>query len=170
MGLKLEFILIFLVVIVLAISSKIELHNKNIVNKISTKEMKFTDTIFTEVNTEKIIDVSYGTHGVRDNGILTVQNFKYHSDSVKLLSSDEAIYKGDKIYLNYNIDFNKELGSNCYSEHAEYNKSSKILDITSPFKAIEGKDIAYGDTMRYFSDRKEMFASRVNIMFYTKEK
>jgi len=170
MGLKLEYILIFLVIVILAISSTIKLENKNIVNKTSTKEMEFTDTIFTEVNTKKIIGVAYGIKGVRDNGILTVKNFKYHNNSIKLLKSDEAIYKDNKIYLNFNIDFNKEDGVNCYSEHAVYDKSLKILDITSPFKYIDGKDVAYGNTMRYFSDRKEMFASQVNIMFYTKEK
>lgn len=132
--------------------------------------MEFTDTVFTEVNSNKIIGVAYGTHGIRDNAVLTVKNFKYHNDSIKLLKSDEAIYKGANIYLNFNIDFNKEEGSNSYSEHAVYNTDLEILDITSPFKSIEGKNIAYGDTMRYFSDRKEMFASQVNVMFYTKEK
>ena len=170
MGLKLEFILILLVFSILAISSTIKLENHKIVNEVCTKEMEFTDTIFTEVNTNKIIGVAYGTHGIRDNGILTVKDFKYHNDSIKLLSSDEAIYRGNNIYLNFNIDFNKEDGSNSYSEHAVYNTVSKILDITSPFKSIDGKNIAYGDTMRYFTDRKEMFASRVKLMFYTKKK
>ncbi len=168
MGLKIEYIIIVFIIAILAIASIVKLENKKLVNNMSTKEVEFINTTFTEVDTNKTIGIAYGTKGIRDNSILTVENFRYHSDSVKLLRSDEAIYKLDKIYLNNNVILNKELGHNCYSEHAMYDKTLEILHITSPFKAEMDNDVSFGTYLRYYLKRKEMFATNVSAIIYTK--
>jgi len=151
MGLKLEFILIFLVGVILSVALTVKITNDSILKKIPTTELEFTDTTFTEVDTNKTIGVSYGTYGVRDKGVLTVENFRYHNDSIKLLRSKIAIYKGDKVYLDHDVVFNQEEGSDYYTEHAVYDKKKEILDVTSPFKAILGKNIMQVELDAYSS-------------------
>ncbi len=170
MGLKLEFILIFLVGVILSVALTVKISNESVLKKMPTTELEFTDTTFTEVDTNKTIGVSYGTYGVRDKGILTVENFRYHSDSIRLLRSKTAVYKGDKVYLDHDVVFNQKEGSNYYTEHAVYDKKQKILDVTAPFKAVMGKNIIHGDTLRYWTQRKKAYATNVDAVVYTKEK
>ncbi|SFZ97809.1 hypothetical protein MNB_SV-5-180 [hydrothermal vent metagenome] len=136
----------------------------------ATKELEFTNTTFTEVDTNNTVGIAYGTYGVRDNGVLTMKNFRYYSDSIKLLRSKTATYIGDKIYLDVNVILNKELGSDYYTEHAIYDKKEEILDITAPYKAYMGQNIMYGDTLRYWAKSKKAFSTNVDAILYTKEK
>jgi hypothetical protein len=170
MGLKLELFLIVFVTVVLSVALTIKVSNKDVDKSIPTKELEFTDTTFTEVDTNKTIGVSYGTHGIRDNTVLTIQNFRYHNDSIKNLRAKTAIYKGDKIYLDLDVVLHQEEGSSYYTDHAIYDKKLEILDITSPFKAVKEKNIMYGDTLRYWMKTKEVFATNVDAVVYTKEK
>ncbi len=169
MGLKLEFILIFLVAVILSVALTVRIQNAKNVQKISTKELEFHDTTFTEVDTNKTIGVAYGTYGVRDRGVLTVQNFRYSNDDIKLLRSKTAIFKEEKIYMDHNVIMNQEEGSDYYTEHAVYDKKTEILDVTAPFKAVQGKNIMLGDTMRYWAKEKKVFSTNANAVIYTKE-
>jgi len=170
MGLKLEFILIFLVGIILSVALTVKITNDRILKKIPTTELEFTDTTFTEVDTNRTIGVSYGTYGVRDKGVLTVENFRYHSDSIKLLRSKIAISKGNKVYLDHDVVLNQKEGSDYYTEHAVYDKKLGILDVTAPFKAIMGKNVMHGDTLRYWVKIKKAYATNVDAVVYTNEK
>ncbi len=170
MGLKLEFILILLIAAILAITLSVKIINKEkSIEKVSTKELEFTNSTFTEVDTNKTIAIAYGTHGVRDRGILTIDNFKYNSKSVKKLTSKIAIYKKDKIYLNDNVVFNQKEGYNYYTDHAIYSKKTQIINIISPYKAEMGKNIIYGNTLKYHTKEKKVFSTNINATLYTKE-
>jgi len=168
MGLKLEFVLVLSIVTVLAVTLSVKIINKEKSTTISTKELEFTNTIFTEVDTNKTIGIAYGTHGIRDRGILTINNFKYSSKNIKELNSKTAIYKKDKIYLNNNVIFNQKEGYSYYTDHAVYSKNRQILNITSPYKAIMDKNIIYGDTLKYYTKDKKVFSTNVNATLYTK--
>jgi len=170
MGLKLEFVLVLSIATILVVTLSVRITNERILKKLPTMELEFTDTTFTEVDTNKTIGVSYGTYGVRDKGVLTVKNFRYHNDSIKLLRSKTAIYKGDKVYLDHDVIFNQKEGSDYYTQHAVYDKRQRILDVTSPFKAIMGKNIMHGDTLRYWTTTKKAYATNVDAIVYTKEK
>jgi len=170
MGLKLEIVLLLLVAVIMSVALTVKIANSHAVKNTSTKELAFTDTTFREVNMKKTIGVAYGTHGIRDKGVLTVQNFKYHNDSIKGLRSSIAIYKADKIYLNQDVVFNQKEGSDYYTEHAVYDKKKEILDVTSPYKALMGKNIMHGDTLRYWVKEKRAYSTNVDAIVYTKEK
>ncbi len=170
MGLKLEFILILLVAVILSVALTVRIHNEKVVLKVNNKELEFHDTTFTEVDTNKTIGVAYGTYGVRVLEVLTVKNFRYHNDSIDQLRSKVAIFKGDKIFLDNNVVLNQEEGSDYFTEHAVYDKKTEILDVTAPFKAVKGKNVMFGDTMRYWTQKKKMFATNVDAVVYTKEK
>jgi hypothetical protein len=170
MGLKLEFVLIALIIVILSVATTVKIKNDKAILTASTKEMEFTNTTFTEVDTNKTSGIAFGTYGIRDNGVLTMQNFRYYSDSIKLLRSKTATYIGDKVYLDVNVILNKELGSDYYTEHAVYDKKEEILDITAPYRAYMGKNIMYGDTLRYWTKSKKTFSTNVDAMLYPKEK
>jgi len=169
MGLRVESVLILLIVTVLTVTLSVKIINKEKNTKVSTKELEFTNATFTEVDTNKTIGVAYGTYGIRDKGILTINNFRYSSKNVKDLSSKTAIYRKDKIYLNNNVIFNQKEGYNYYTDHAVYSKNRQILTITSPYKAVMEKNIIYGDTLKYYIKDKKVFSTNINATLYTKE-
>ncbi len=154
----------------MSVALTVKITNGRAVKNTSTKELVFTDTTFTEVDKNKTIGVAYGTYGVRDKGVLTVENFKYHNGSIKELRSNIAIYKADKIYLDHNVVFNQKEGSDYYTEHAVYDKKKEILDVISPYKALMGKNIMHGDTLRYWVKEKRAYSTNVDAIVYTKEK
>ena len=170
MGLKLEIILIIAMIAIVSVSLTVEIKNKLKPKKVSTIELEFTHTTFTEVDTNKTQGIAFGTYGIRDAGVLTVDNLRYSTDSIKELRAKKGIYKGDKIYLDDNITVNQKEGFDYKAEHAIYDKKTEILDITSPFTAIMNENIIHGNSLRYDTKKKEAFATDVDAVVYTKEK
>jgi hypothetical protein len=170
MGIKLEIILILLVAVIMSVALTVKISNSRALKEISTIELEFTDTTFREVDINKTLGISYGTYGVRDNGVLTVENFRYHNDSIKLLRSNIAIYKNNKIYLDHDVVFNQKVGSDYYTEHAIYDEKTEILHVITPYKAVMGKNIMHGDTLRYWTKENRAYSTNVNAVVFTKEK
>ena len=170
MGLKLEFLLVLFVVGILTMAMTVKIKNSQAVNQTQTVELEFTDTTSIEVDTNKTLSVTYGTYGIRDAGVLKMDNLRYHTDNIKLLRAKKGTLKGDEIYLDGDVVLNKEKGADYYTDHAVYNKKTGILLVTSPFKAIMDKNIMHGDTLRYDTKNKKAFATEVNAVVYTTEK
>jgi len=170
MGLKLELLLIVFMVGLIAMALTVKISNARANVKVQTKELEFTDTTSTEVDTKKTLSVSYGTYGVRNAGVLTIHNMRYHSSEIDLMKSDIAILKGDLIYFDHNVSVHKEAGSDYFTEHANYNKKTGILNVTAPFKAIMDENIMHGDTLRYDTRTKKANASNVDAVVFTVEK
>ena len=170
MGLKLEIFLIVFVIGILAMAMTVKIQNSQTVQKQQTVELEFTDTTSIEVDTNKTLSVTYGTYGIRDAGVLKIDNLRYHTDNIKLLRAKKGTLKGDKIYLDKEVILNKEEGSDYYTDHAIFDKKTGILLVTSPFKAVMNENIMYGDTLRYDTKNKKAFATEVNAIVYTTEK
>ena len=170
MGLKLEIILILLVTTIFLLAINVKVTNGHNAKNLQTKELEFTDITLTEVDTNKTMGVAYGTYGIRDQGILTIENFQYYDNDIKLLRAKKAIYDADKIYLDNDVVFVQKEGSRYYTDHAVYDQQNEILDVTSPFKAIMGKSVVRGDTLRYWIQSKKAYATNVDAIVYTKEK
>ena len=170
MGLKLELIIILAIVLILSVSLTVKIKNDRVSHEVFTKEIEFTDTTFTEVDTNKTQSVSFVTYGVRNAGVLTVDNLIYHTDSIEELRANKGMFKGDIIYLDDNITVNQKEGFDYAAQHAIYNQKTEILNITSPFKAIMNTNVMYGDSLIYNTSTKEAFATNVDALFYMKEK
>ena len=170
MGLKLEIILIVSIVAILSVALTVKINNGRVLNNVSTKELEFTDTTFTEVDRNKTQGILFGTYGVRNAGVLTVDNLRYHTDSIKLLRAKKATYKSDKIYLDHNITVNQKEGFDYKAEHAIYDQKREILNITSPFTAIMNENIIHGNSLQYDMRKREVFGTDVDAVVYTKEK
>ncbi len=170
MGLKLEIILIIAMIAIVSVSVTVEIKNKQIIKKEPTIELEFTHTTFTEVDVNKTQGVAFGTYGIRDAGVLTVENLRYSTDSIKLVRAKRGIYKGDRIYLDHNITVNQKVGFDYTAEHAIYDKKFEILYITSPFTAVMNENVIHGSALRYHMKSKQAFATDVDAVVYTKEK
>jgi len=170
MGLKLEFLLVFVIAMTSLFTMTMKLTQQNRENEVFTKELEFTNTTFTEVTTKKREGVAFGTHGVRSAGVLSVDNLRYHNDSIKLLLADKGIYKGSRIYLDGNVSVHQKKGYDYYTEHAMYDKKKEVLYITSPFVAYMNRNIINGKTLEYNMRTKEAFATAIEATIYTTKK
>jgi len=170
MGLKLELLLVVLIIATSIVTMSTKLTDQNKKDVVVTKELEFTNTTFTEVTTVKREGVGFGTHGVREAGILTIDNLRYHNDNIELLLADQGRYIGKKVYLDGNVTVHHKPGHDYYTEHAIYDKQEEILYVTSPFVAYMNKNVIHGDTLEYHMREKEAYATNINAVIFTKEK
>ena len=170
MGLKLETLIIVVIVAILSGTLMVKFTHKSTDGKLFTKELEFTNTTFIEVDTATMKSRAFGTYGIRDAGVLTLHNLKYHTKNIELLRAKKGTYKGDKLYLDGNITVNQKEGYDYSAEHAIYDKKTKILNITSAFTGIMDKNIIHGYTLRYDVQKKEAFGKRIDAVIYTAEK
>lgn len=170
MGLKLETLIAVAIVAILSVTFMVKFTHKPSDGKLFTKELEFTNTTFTEVDTDTMQGRAFSTHGVRDQGDLTLYNLMYHTNNIELLRAKKGTYKGDKIYLDGNITVNQKEGFDYSAEHAIYDTNTQILDITSAFTGIMDRNTIHGYTLRYDMQKKEAFGKRIDAVVYTTEK
>lgn len=170
MGLKLETLIAVAIVAILSVTFMVKFTHKPSDGKLFTKELEFTNTTFTEVDTDTMQGRAFSTHGVRDQGDLTLYNLMYHTNNIELLRTKKGTYKGDKIYLDGNITVNQKEGFDYSAEHAIYDTNTQILDITSAFTGIMDRNIIHGYTLRYDMQKKEAFGKKIDAVVYTTEK
>ncbi len=170
MGLKLETLITVLIVAILSVTLMIKFTHKSSNGEHFSKELEFTDTTLIEVDTSTMQGRAFGSYGVRNAGVLTLYNIKYHTKNIELLRAKKGTYKGNKLYLDGNITVNQKEGFDYSAEHAIYDKKTKILDITSAFTGIMDKNRIHGYTLRYDAQKKEAFGKRINAVIYTTEK
>jgi len=170
MGLKLETLIVVLIVAILSGTLMVKFKHQSSDGKLFTKELEFTNTILTEVDTVTMQGRAFGTYGIRDAGVLALHNIEYHTNNIESLSAKKATYKGDKLYLDGNITVNQKEGFDYSAEHAIYDTNTQILDITSAFTGVMGKNTIHGYTLRYDTQKKEAFGKRIDAVVYTTEK
>lgn len=170
MGIKLEYILTITIIGIISAALMLRLQNASVSSKAFTKEFEFTDTTLTEVDTDTMKSRIYGTYGVRDKGILKVENIRYFDDSIASLSADKGKLEGDMLRLDGHVVLQEHTGYTYKTEHAVYNKKSEILHITAPFTGIRGQNIIKGKSLEYDARQKKAIGQTVDTVFYTPDK
>ena len=170
MGLKIEIILFVLVTCIGFGAFNIQLDEVEKDTELSTKELEFNDTTFTEVDTKRLQAKAYGTYGVKDDGVLVIENLRYQTDTIDSLLANHGTYKGAIIYLEGDVVMDDNNGYHYETQQAEYNQESEVLDITAPFVVKGDKKIFKGDTLQYNTRTQEVFSTVVDAIFYTQEK
>lgn len=170
MGLRLEWVVSVVLVVIVSGVMLLKLTSTSADNMVSAKELEFTDTTLIEVDTTSIQSHSYSTYGVRENGILTVDNLVYHTDTIESLLAKKGRMEGDMLYLDGDVDLQEKEGYRYETQHASYDQKNEILTILSPFRARRGKNSMVGDTLRYDMRKKEAFGTTINSVVYTTEK
>jgi len=170
MGIKLEIILSIAILLTILATTTVKLSNTAANDKVMSKELEFNDTTFIEVNQKKIIAKLYSTYGVRNSGILTLNNLKYHTNNIEQLIANKGHYKENILYLDGNVELKEKEGFIYTTEHANYNQKTEILRLTSPFIAQMDKNIMHGHALEYHALKKEMNATGIAATVYTVEK
>ena len=170
MGIRLELVLILVLMVTVGVTTMVKLTNTSYKNLASTKELEFSDTTFIEVDREKMQARSFSTYGVRNAGILRLENLTYHTNNIELLLANKGTYKADILYLDGNVSLQEKEGFFYTTEHAKYNQKTEILNITSAFTAKMNENIIKGKTLHYNAVKKEVNATRIDATIYTTEK
>ena len=170
MELRLETVLIVAFVVIVTGALTLEIDNTAVKNAIFTKELEFTNTTFTEVDTQKLQGRAYGTYGVRDSGVLSLDNLVYFTETIKYLIADKGKYVGDLLYLDGNIVLEEMQGYNYKTQQASYDQKMEVLNVTAPFVATRDKNIIKGNTLVYNTRKKEAYGTTINAVVYTAEK
>jgi len=167
MGLKLETIITLGIIAIIATVFMLKITDGTTAVNTVTKELEFTNTTFTEVDTSDMKGRVFSTYGVRDKGVLTLDNLRYHTDNIELLSAKKGRYEGDKLYLDGDIVLKQKEGFDYSAEHAVYHTKTEILHITSAFEAVMDANIIHGYTLQYDTRKKEAFSREINAVVYT---
>ena len=170
MGLKLEIVCIIAIVVIVTGALTLEVDNSAVKNTIYTKELEFTNTTFTEVDTKKLQGRAYGTYGVRDSAVLSLDNLVYFTETIKYLIADKGVYVGDILKLEGNIVLEEQQGYNYKTQQASYDQKAEILNVMAPFIASRDKNIIKGDTLVYNTRKKEAYGTAIDAVLYTAEK
>lgn len=170
MGIRLEYVLTIATIGIISGALMLKLHDTLVTSKTFTKEIEFTDTTLTEVDTATMKSRIYGTYGVRDRGVLRVENIRYVDDKIEPLSADQGKIRGDILQLDGHVVMQEKDGYTYKTEHAVYNKKREILYITSPFTAIRGENIIKGKSLVYDARQKKATGKAVGTVFYTPDK
>jgi hypothetical protein len=170
MGLRIELLLFIAIVSIVGGSLTMKLNDNVNNHKVDTKELEFTYTTFTEVDTKKLQGRAYGTYGARDEGILTIDNLVYQSETIESLVADKGTYMGNTIYLEGDVLMDDSNGYTYETQQAEYNQDTEILNITAPFVATRDENVIKGDTFTYHTSKKEAYGTVIDAAVYTIEK
>ena len=168
MGLK--FVLTVLIVLITSVSFFVELKNTLKKRKVFTKDLEFTSTTFIEVDTQKMQGWVYGTYGVHNKGILSLDNVVFHTENIDSLVAKKGKYIKEVLYLDGDVVMEEKDGYTYKTQHANYNQKTEFLNITAPFVAVKGQNIIKGETLRYDTANKETFGRKVDAVLYTTEK
>jgi hypothetical protein len=170
MGLRIELILVVTIITIIGGSFTMKLNDNADKIKPFTKEMEFTNTTFTEVDTKKLQAHAYGTHGVRDDGILTIKNLVYRTETIEALIANRGTYMGNIIYLEGDVVMDDTNGYVYETQQAEYDQLTEVLNITAPFVATKGKSVIKGDTFTYYTKKEEVYGTKIDAVVYTVDK
>ena len=170
MGLRVELILFTAIVFIVGGSFTMKLNSNADKMKPFTKELEFVDTTFIEVDTVKLQARAFGTYGVRDDGVLTISNLIYKTETIKSLLANKGTYMGSIIYLEGDVVMDDVNGYVYETQQAEYDQSSEILNITAPFVATSSENVIKGDTFTYNTRKEEVYGTVIDAVVYTVEK
>lgn len=166
MGIKLEFVLIIAIIGIISGSLMLKLSNTTVQQQTFTKELEFTNTTFTEVDTETMKSRAYCTYGVRDKGVFILDNLEYSTDSIESLLANKARFQNDKLYLDGDVELQEKGGYRYETQHAIYHQKTEILNITAPFIGVQGQNIVQGNSLEYNTRKKKATGKTVGTVFH----
>jgi len=170
MGVRIELVLFAAIVIIIGGSLGMKLNDRVNGYQGLIKELEFTDTTFTEVDTEKLQSRAFGTYGVKEEGVLTINNLRYETETIKSLVAKKGTHRGESIYLEGDVVLEDSGGYTYRTQQAEYNQKTEILNITAPFVASKEKNIIKGDTFTYDTKKEEAYGTVIDAVIYTVDK
>jgi len=170
MGIKLEFVIVFAIILIVGGAIMLKLDNQTSTQKHINKELEFKETTFIEVDTKKRQSNAFIQKGMRKNGILFLEHLTYNTNNISLLIADKAKYVKNILSLAGHIRVEEKEGYTYNTEYAKYNQKTEILTIPQEFTAKIAKNIIHGANLKYDAIKKEMHAKQIDAVVYTTEK
>ena len=158
MELKFDIAIVAMIVLTSLITMSVDLHDHNKKSVKSSKEMVFGDTVFTEVTQKGFVDRMTTRKGWRERERLVLTSLDYNNDTVERLWAERGTVIGDLFYLDGNVSLYRYDGFEYFTEHAIYNKKTGIFEAISPFKAYMNGNMLEGESMRYNTHTKILYA------------
>ncbi len=162
MGLKLELFIVALIIGTSLVTMSVDLHKHNNAKSITEVETYFTDTTFTEVTTRKRVGMSFAKEGWREEGNLHLRGFRYRNEEIERLLADKADLVGDDIHLRGNVKLYRYDGFRYFTQRGVYHKKSGVFEALEPFRAYMDGNMLEGETMRYNTRTKRLYAMMVH--------
>lgn len=170
MALRIEHVLFILSIAISVIALTVVLKEDKKSQQRFTKELIFTNTTFTEVDTLRQKSTAYGTYGVRDNAILYVDNIEYQTENIQSLVAKKGNFDGNMLYLEGDVVLHANDGYTYRTQAANYNDQTEVLNVTAPYVATQKGNMIEGDSLRYHLPSKETNSTSVDAVLYTIEK
>jgi len=164
MGLRLEYVLVFLIVLTFTLAMTAKVDQQHIQTQQHVRELEFRDTTFIEVTTSRREGIAYAAYGIRENGILTLEGLRYSNERIRNMTADTAYYQEKTNHLEGNVTLLHQKGLRFFTEKADYNKKSEILNVTAPFIAYMDKNEIRGDRLQYNMQTEEIVAEHIKAV------
>lgn len=144
------------------------------------KQRKFVDVpvfelgAFTmyELDTQNLITVMTGTKATRYSNRYEVSNINYTDNSKDYLANmkaDRGLFKDEVVYLNGNVDYQREDGLVFKTQKATYNKKTKVASTDTDYISYMGDNEIVGTSLRYNSFSKRVKSKNIVARYQLKE-
>lgn len=168
MAIKLETVLYVSILCVIALSLSTKQENKDAVISTSKKELEFTNSTFSEVNSTNQLSQSFAKHGIQVNGVLTLNNILYGGQKLKFLKADKAVYDGNISTLYGDVVLKQENGFGYKTDKAIYDMNKQFVYIPNAFVANMNGNTMRGKELKYNIQQQNVKANNIHAILYTK--
>jgi lipopolysaccharide export system protein LptA len=169
MAIKLETWLYVAIFIVIAFSLSSKQENKDAVVSSLKKELEFTNSTFSEVNSTTQLSQSFATSGIQINSVLTLNDISYSGQKLKLLKANKAVYDGNHSTLYGDVILKQENGFEYKTDKAIYDINNQFVYIPNSFVATMDDNTINGKDLKYNISAQNAKASNIHAILYTKD-
>jgi lipopolysaccharide assembly outer membrane protein LptD (OstA) len=168
MAIKLETFLYIAIFIVIAFTLSLKQENKDAAIATSKKELEFTNSTFSEVNTTAQLSQAFTKSGIQENGVLTLNDITYSGQKLKSLKANRAVYDGNISTLYGNVVLKQESGFEYTTDKAIYDINKQFIYVPNSFLAKMNDNTMNGKDLKYNISTQNAEATNIHAILYTK--
>jgi len=134
--------------------------------------LELKDFKLSELNTKGLTSVTNGIIGIRYSDRYTVTDLDYIDNSRKFIShiqSNDGLYKGNDLFLNGDVEYEREDGISFKTQKAKYNEKTKIMQSLTKYVSYVGENRATGSYLEYNNETGISKSKNVTINYKLKE-
>lgn len=135
--------------------------------------LELKDFKLSELSTKGLMSVTEGSEGIRYKNRYTVSNLDYIDNSREFIShikSNDGLYKGADLFLNGDVEYEREDGISFKTQKAKYNEKTKIMKSLTKYVSYVGENRATGSYLEYNNETGISKSKNVTINYKLKER
>jgi len=121
-----------------------------------------------ELDTKGLSGVMTGEQGTKYSNRYTVLNINYTDSSkgyISNIKADNGLYKDDVLYLEGNVDYQRDDGVGFETKKAKYNKNTKTAIVDTKYTAHFGENVLTGDMLVYNTATRRSMSKNVKANY-----